>query len=147
MNYGLNSQAMIFIALDTIYFLLCKFIEVNLHELCFYSVAYSFATGPDHWRSKQSSKESTYKDFHTMFGSSDKKSTRLDGFLANTSDRKSNKKNVKEVSEEIGHSLGSAASFLSASGSKRKPNKGKQKSKKNARIDEHDGGSKRKKKF
>ncbi|KAF7843691.1 pumilio-like protein 23 [Senna tora] len=121
-----------------------------------------FASRPDHWRSKQESKESTYKDFYAMFGSSDNKSTKMDGFLANTSgdykstkmdgflantsNRKSNKKNVNEMSKEIGQSLASAASFLSMSGSKRKSKKEKHKSKKNAQIDGDDGSSNWKKK-
>lgn len=105
-----------------------------------------FAARPDHWRSKQASKESTYKDFYATFGSSDKKPTKMDGFLSTTSDHKSNPKNVMEVSKEIGQSLASAASFLSKPVSTRKSKKGKQKSKKDAPIGGDDGTSKRKKK-
>ncbi|XP_028787753.1 pumilio homolog 23-like, partial [Neltuma alba] len=61
-----------------------------------------FAARPDHWRSKQTSKESTYKDFYATFASDDNKSTKMSGFLADTSNKNSKPKTVKEVSKEIG---------------------------------------------
>nr|KYP72025.1 Pumilio domain-containing protein C14orf21 isogeny [Cajanus cajan] len=82
-----------------------------------------FAASPDHWRSKQASKESTYKDFYTTFGSGDKKLTKNDAFLADTSNNKSNKKIVKEMRKEIDQSLGSAAPFLSIQNFKSNPKK------------------------
>ncbi|RDX69494.1 Pumilio-like 23, partial [Mucuna pruriens] len=105
-----------------------------------------FAASPDHWRSKQASKESTYKDFYTMFGSSDTKLTKNDAFLADTWNNKSNKKSVKEMRNEIDQSLGSAAPFLSIQNLKRKPKKAKHDSKKNALISGDDDNSNRKKK-
>lgn len=88
-----------------------------------------FAANPDHWRSKQVSKESTYNDFYTMFGSNDTKLTKNDSFLSDTLNNKSNPKAVKEMRKEIDQSLGSGASFLSF---QKNPKKEKHKSKKNA---------------
>ncbi|KAK4269006.1 hypothetical protein QN277_022216 [Acacia crassicarpa] len=105
-----------------------------------------FATRPDHWRSKQESKESAYKDFYATFASDDNKSTKMRGFLANESSKNSKPKTVKEVSKEIGQSLASATSFLSLSGSKKKSKKERQNSKKNAQFGRDDGSSNRKKK-
>lgn len=106
----------------------------------------SFAASPDHWRSKQASKASAYKDFYSTFGSSDTKSTKNDGFLAGTSNNKSNPKTVKEVRKEINQSLGTAAPFLSMQGFKRNPKKAKQKSKNNAQIGD-DNNCRREKKI
>ncbi|KHN16384.1 Pumilio like 23 [Glycine soja] len=105
-----------------------------------------YAANPDHWRSKQASKESTYKDFYTMFGSSDTKLTENDAFLADTSNNKSNKKTVKEMRKEIDQSLGSGAPFLSTQNFKKNPKKEKHKSKKNAQVSGDDVNSNRKKK-
>ncbi|XP_061356811.1 pumilio homolog 23 [Gastrolobium bilobum] len=105
-----------------------------------------FAANPHHWRSKQTSKESTYKDFYATFGSSDAKSTKNDDFLADTSSNISNPKAVKEVRKEIDQSLGSGAPFLSMHGSKRNAKKAKQKNKKNVQIGGDDDNSSRKKK-
>ncbi|KAI9119754.1 hypothetical protein K1719_009143 [Acacia pycnantha] len=63
-----------------------------------------FAARPDHWRSKQESKESAYKDFYATFASDDNKSTKMSGFLANESNKNSKPKSVKEVSKEIDQS-------------------------------------------
>jgi nucleolar protein 9 len=104
-----------------------------------------FAASPDHWRSKQASKESTYKEFYATFGSSDTKTTKNDGFLADTSNNKSNPNNVKEMRKEIDQSLGSS-SFLSTDGFNRNPKKAKQKNKKNAEIGGNEDDSGRKKK-
>ncbi|CAJ1976064.1 unnamed protein product [Sphenostylis stenocarpa] len=101
-----------------------------------------FAASPDHWRSKQASKESTYKDFYTMFGSNDTKLAKNDSFLADTSNTKSNPKNVKEMRKEIDQSLGSGAPFLSYQKNSKKE---KHKSKKNAYIRREDDDSNRKK--
>ncbi|KAK7397498.1 hypothetical protein VNO78_18673 [Psophocarpus tetragonolobus] len=105
-----------------------------------------FAASPDHWRSKQASKESTYKDFYTMFGSSETKMTKNDPFLADTSSSKSNKKTVKEMRKEIGLSLGSGTPFLSSQNFKKTPKKERHKCKKNAQISGDDDNSSRKKK-
>ncbi|KAK2365337.1 pumilio [Trifolium repens] len=102
-----------------------------------------FAASPDHWRSKQASKESTYKEFYATFGSSDTKTTKNDGFLADTSNNKSNPNNVKEMRKEIDQSLGSS-SFLSTDGFNRNPKKAKQKNKKNAEIGGNEDDSTRK---
>lgn len=104
-----------------------------------------FAASPDHWRSKQASKESTYKEFYATFGSSDTRSTKNDGFLADTSNNKSNSNNVKEMRKEIDQSLGSS-SFLSTDGFNRNPKKAKQKNKKNTEIGGNEDDSSRKKK-
>lgn len=101
-----------------------------------------FAASPDHWRSKQASKESTYKEFYATFGSSDTRSTKNDGFLADTSNNKSSSNNVKEMRKEIDQSLGSS-SFLSTDGFNRNPKKAKQK---NTEIGENEDDSSRKKK-
>lgn len=93
-----------------------------------------FVASPDHWRSKQASKESAYRDFYNTFGSSDTKLTKNDAFLADTSNKKSNKKTVKEMRKEIDQSLGSAAPFLSVQNFRRNSKKAKQKNKKNAQI-------------
>lgn len=105
-----------------------------------------FAASPDHWRSKQASKESTYRDFCATFSSSDTKSTKNDGFLSNTSNNKSNPKTVKEVRKEIDQSIASPAPFLSMHGLKKNPKKGKQKHKKNTQIGAEDDNSSRKNK-
>ncbi|KAL5061386.1 hypothetical protein RYX36_032990 [Vicia faba] len=102
-----------------------------------------FAASPDHWRSKQVSKESTYKDFYATFGSGDTRSSKNDGFLADTSNNKSNPNNVKEMRKEIDQSLGS--SFLSTDSLNRNPKKAK-KNKKNAEIGRNEDDSSRKKK-
>ncbi|XP_045794818.1 pumilio homolog 23 isoform X2 [Trifolium pratense] len=104
-----------------------------------------YAASPDHWRSKQASKESTYKEFYATFGSNDTRSMKNDGFLADTSNNKSNPNNVKEMRKEIDQSLGSS-SFLSMDGFNRNPKKAKQKNKKNAEIGVNEDDSSRKKK-
>ncbi|KAK7285692.1 hypothetical protein RJT34_20470 [Clitoria ternatea] len=104
-----------------------------------------FAANPDHWRSKQASKESTYKDFHAIFGSSDSKSTKNDAFLTDTLNNKSNLKTIKDVRKEIDQSLGSAAPFLSMQSFKRNPKKASEKSKKNAQKGGDDDNFSRKK--
>lgn len=123
---------------------------ISLLKLIFmiYTLLYyhRFAASPDHWRSKQASQESTYKDFYTMFGSSDTKLTKNYAFLADTSNNKSNKKTVKEMSKEIDQSLGSGAPFLSTQNFKKNPKKEKHKSKKNAQTSGDDDNSNRKKK-
>ncbi|XP_058753407.1 pumilio homolog 23 [Vicia villosa] len=103
-----------------------------------------FAASPDHWRSKQVSKESTYKDFYATFGSGNTRSAKNDGFLADTSNNKSNPNNVKEMRKEIDQSLGSS-SFLSTDSLNRNPKKAK-KNKKDAEIDGNEDDSSRKKK-
>lgn len=100
-----------------------------------------FAASPDHWRSKQVSKESTYKDFYATFGSGDTRSAKNDGFLADASNNKSNPNNVKEMRKEIDQSLGSS-SFLSTDSL----NKKAKKNKKNAEIGGNEDDSSRKKK-
>ncbi|CAJ2631224.1 unnamed protein product [Trifolium pratense] len=104
-----------------------------------------YAASPDHWRSKQASKESTYKEFYATFGSNDTRSMKNDGFLADTSNNKSNPNNVKEMRKEIDQSLGSS-SFLSMDGFNRNPKKAKQKNKKNAEIGVNEDDFSRKKK-
>ncbi|KAL2345982.1 hypothetical protein Fmac_007267 [Flemingia macrophylla] len=105
-----------------------------------------YAASPDHWRSKQASKESTFKDFYATFGSGDKKSTKNDAFLADASNTKSNQKTVKEMRKEIDQSLGSAAPFLSTQNFKSHPKKAKQKIRKNAQINGDDDNTNRTKK-
>ncbi|XP_047158395.1 pumilio homolog 23 [Vigna umbellata] len=102
-----------------------------------------FAANPDHWRSKQASKESTYKDFCSMFGSNDTKLMKNDSFLRDTSNNKSNPNTVKEMRKEIDQSLGSGAPFLSFQN--KNPKKEKHKSKRNAYISGDDDESNRKK--
>ncbi|XP_019440483.1 PREDICTED: pumilio homolog 23 [Lupinus angustifolius] len=105
-----------------------------------------YAASPDHWRSKQASKESTYKDFYATFGSSNTKSTKNDGFLADNSNTKSNPKNVKEMRKEIDQSLTSAAPFLSMHGMNKNPKDAKKKHKRNAQDGAEDDNSSKKKK-
>ncbi|XP_027349858.1 pumilio homolog 23 [Abrus precatorius] len=105
-----------------------------------------FAASADHWRSKQASKESTYKDFYATFGSTGTKSKKNDAFLADTLNSKSNQKTVKEMRKEIDQSLGSRAPFLSTQSFKGNPKRTKQKSKRNTQIGGDDDNSNRKKK-
>ncbi|KAK8641930.1 hypothetical protein V6N13_011298 [Hibiscus sabdariffa] len=44
-----------------------------------------YSTKPDQWRSKQASKESTYKEFYAAFGSTDYKSTKGNKFCSDAS--------------------------------------------------------------
>ncbi|KAI4355356.1 hypothetical protein L6164_004137 [Bauhinia variegata] len=105
-----------------------------------------FVARPDHWRSKQASKESTYKEFHAMFGSGGTKSAKKGGFLADTSKHKSHPSNLKEVRKEIHKSLSSSVPFLSMSGRKRKSEKAKPKSNKDTQMGGDDKNSNREKK-
>ncbi|XP_050285105.1 pumilio homolog 23 isoform X2 [Quercus robur] len=105
-----------------------------------------FASRPDQWRSKQTSKQSTYKEFYTTFGSSEAKSSKHDGFLVDTPKNSSHPKDLKEMRKEIDHHLSSGVPFLSMSGSKRKPKKTDQRSGKYPKNSVDDDITKAKKK-
>ena len=105
-----------------------------------------FAARPDHWRSKQATKESTYKEFYATFGSGDTKSTKNNGFLANSTKDKSRPKGLKDMRKEIDQSLNPATPFLSTSGYKKNPKKYRQETRKNTQFgrDEHNPNRKSK---
>lgn len=105
-----------------------------------------FSSRPDQWRSKQTSKQSTYKEFYTTFGSSEAKSSKNDGFLVDTPKNSSHPKDLKEMRKEIDHHLSSSVPFLSMSGSKRKPKKADQRSGKYPKNSVDDDITKAKKK-
>ncbi|KAF9685366.1 hypothetical protein SADUNF_Sadunf03G0047100 [Salix dunnii] len=67
-----------------------------------------YANRPDQWRSRQASKQSTYKEFHAAFGSGEAKSSKSDSFLADTSKSTSLTKGIKDVRKEIDHHLASS---------------------------------------
>ncbi|XP_059639993.1 pumilio homolog 23 [Cornus florida] len=84
-----------------------------------------FAKQPDQWKLRQSSKQSTYKEFYATFGSKETKSSRNDVFLAE-SHQTSKPEKLKEMRKEIDACLSSAVAlspasqFLSPEGSGRK---------------------------
>ncbi|KAF5732078.1 pumilio 23 [Tripterygium wilfordii] len=82
-----------------------------------------FAYHPDQWRSKQASKQSAYKEFYDMFGSSKTKSSENDTFLVSVSKQTAQPKDIKNMRKEIDDHLASAAPFLSMSGHKRRREK------------------------
>ncbi|KAJ6327347.1 hypothetical protein OIU78_014263 [Salix suchowensis] len=55
-----------------------------------------YANRPDQWRSRQASKQSTYKEFYAAFGSGEAKSSKSDSFLADTSKSTSLTKGIKD---------------------------------------------------
>ncbi|KAK0598080.1 hypothetical protein LWI29_031490 [Acer saccharum] len=105
-----------------------------------------FSARPDQWKLRQSSKQSTYKEFYAAFGSSETNSTKKDTFLADSSKPASNSNNIKTMREEIDHCLGSAAPSMSLSGSKRRSEKEEQRSEKYNKQEMGDDVSKGKKK-
>ncbi|KAK0598056.1 hypothetical protein LWI29_031154 [Acer saccharum] len=105
-----------------------------------------FSARPDQWKLRQSSKQSTYKEFYAAFGSSETNSSKKDTFLADSSKPASNSNNIKTMREEIDHCLGSAAPSMSLSGSKRRSEKEEQRSEKYTKQEMGDDVSKGKKK-
>ncbi|KAL0354415.1 UNVERIFIED_CONTAM: Pumilio23 [Sesamum radiatum] len=83
----------------------------------------SFAKRPDHWRSRQTSKESAYKEFYAAFGPVDTKSSRSENFLSDTHNKSMEK--LKDMRKEIdarlssGYSSKSGTPFLAHQGSAR----------------------------
>lgn len=77
-----------------------------------------FAKRPDQWRSRQTSKQSAYKEFYAAFGAKDSKSSRGEDFLADTK-QKSQQEKLKGMRKEIDTRLSTvftsnpAAPFLS----------------------------------
>ncbi|KAK2652146.1 hypothetical protein Ddye_012002 [Dipteronia dyeriana] len=105
-----------------------------------------FSARPDQWKLRQSSKQTTYKEFYAAFGSSETNSSKKDTFLADPSKPASNSNNIKTMREEIDHCLGSAAPSMSLSGSKRRSEKEEQRSEKYTKQEMGDDVSKGKKK-
>ncbi|KAL5755452.1 hypothetical protein ACOSQ2_020198 [Xanthoceras sorbifolium] len=102
-----------------------------------------FAARPDQWKLRQSSKQSTYKEFYATFGSSETNSSKKDTFVADSSKHASNSKDIKTMRKEIDHSLGFATpSMMSLSGSKRHPEKEDQRSEKYTKHETGDDVSK-----
>lgn len=119
-----------------------------------------FAARPDQWKLKQSSKQSTYKEFYATFGSSETKSFNKGTFVADPTKHTSHSLDIKNMRKEIDHSLDSAVPSLGKAGMKRHPEKeeqqtgkyakhamaddisrGKNKKKKNLVASEHTGAS------
>ncbi|KAJ6415767.1 hypothetical protein OIU84_004544 [Salix udensis] len=71
-----------------------------------------YANRPDQWRSRQASKQSTYKEFYAAFGSGEAKSSKSDSFLADTSKSTSLTKGIKDVRKEIDHHLASSEKYV-----------------------------------
>ncbi|ONI15217.1 hypothetical protein PRUPE_3G030900 [Prunus persica] len=92
-----------------------------------------FAARPDQWRSRQESKQSTFNEFYSTFGSSETKPSKNSSFLSDDSKKTSQPNKIKQMREEIAHLQTSPAPFLSTTGFKRKPNKPEKSSKKFAR--------------
>ncbi|KAK4427451.1 Pumilio23 [Sesamum alatum] len=65
----------------------------------------SFSKRPDHWRSRQTSKESAYKEFYAAFGPMDTKSSRSENFLSDTHHKSMEK--LKGMRKEIDARLSS----------------------------------------
>ncbi|BBG98730.1 pumilio 23, partial [Prunus dulcis] len=82
-----------------------------------------FAARPDQWRSRQESKQSTFNEFYSTFGSSETKPSKNSSFLSDDSKKTSQPNKIKQMREEIAHLQTSPAPFLSTTGFKRKPNK------------------------
>lgn len=70
-----------------------------------------YANRPDQWRSRQASKQSTYKEFYAAFGSGEAKLSKSDSFLADTSKSTSLAIGVKNVRKEIDHHLASSEKY------------------------------------
>ncbi|KAL9387607.1 hypothetical protein Peur_020731 [Populus x canadensis] len=70
-----------------------------------------YANWPDQWRSRQASKQSTYKEFYAAFGSGEAKLSKSDSFLADTSKSTSHAIGVKNVRKEIDHHLASSEKY------------------------------------
>ncbi|KZV41158.1 pumilio23 [Dorcoceras hygrometricum] len=75
-----------------------------------------FARHPEQWRSSQTSKVSTYKDFQAAFGSKETQSSRSSNFLADTS-HKSQPETIKGMRNEIDSFFSSGSPFLAHQGS------------------------------
>ncbi|KAI3455681.1 hypothetical protein Pfo_012344 [Paulownia fortunei] len=81
-----------------------------------------FAERPDQWRSRQTSKQSAYKDFYAAFGPKDTKSSRSENFLADTRSKPQAEK-LKGMRKDIdtrlssGFSPNSGSPFLAHQGS------------------------------
>lgn len=80
---------------------------VDLYVLSLFLFVGRFAARPDQWKIKQSSKESTYKEFYATFGSKETESSKTDSFVADASHHSSNPKSVKAMRKEIDQCLGS----------------------------------------
>ena len=70
-----------------------------------------YANRPDQWRSRQASKQSTYKEFYAAFGSGEAMSSKSDSFLSDTSKSTSLAIGVKNVRKEIDHHLASSEKY------------------------------------
>ncbi|CAL9009590.1 unnamed protein product [Prunus brigantina] len=104
-----------------------------------------FAARPDQWRSRQESKQSTFNEFCSTFGSSETKPSKNSSFLSDDSKKTSQPNKIKQMREEIAHLQTSPAPFLSTTGFKRKPSKPEKSSKKFARNSADDDVTKVKK--
>lgn len=98
---------------------------VALNFFFLFSYYNRFAARPDQWKLKQSSKQSTYKEFYATFGSRETKSFRKDASVADTSKHTSHPFDIKNMRKEIDHSLDSAVPSLGLAGMKRHPEKEK----------------------
>ncbi|KAJ0075862.1 hypothetical protein Patl1_33864 [Pistacia atlantica] len=108
-----------------------------------------FAARPDQWKLKQSSKQSTYKEFYATFGSSETKSFKKGAFVADPSKHTSHSLDIKNMRKEIDHSLDSAVPSLAKAGMKRHPEKEEQQTGKHAKhamADDISRGKNKKKK-
>ncbi|XP_010540106.1 PREDICTED: pumilio homolog 23 isoform X2 [Tarenaya hassleriana] len=68
-----------------------------------------YAARPDQWRSRQESKQSAYKEFCSVFGSSKSNSSK-NTFLSDASKDASQADGLKDMRDEIGHRLGFGSS-------------------------------------
>ncbi|GAV87319.1 hypothetical protein CFOL_v3_30745 [Cephalotus follicularis] len=71
-----------------------------------------FATQPDQWRSKQTSKQSAYKDFYSAFGSGEAESFKKDTFLTENSKHASPPNELKNKRKEIDDCHSAAAQCI-----------------------------------
>ncbi|XP_062087956.1 pumilio homolog 23 isoform X2 [Humulus lupulus] len=93
-----------------------------------------FTARPDQWRSRQTSKQATYDEFHSTFGSGDINSSKSGNFLTHTYKNATQPEGIKKMRAEIDNTLTSPAPFLSNSGSKGKSNKPEKRRNKYART-------------
>lgn len=72
---------------------------------------HGFTARPDQWRSKQASKESTYKKFYATFGSTESKMSKIDDFLSGSSNLSTAPQSLKKVKKEIDDNLSANQKF------------------------------------
>lgn len=70
-----------------------------------------FTARPDQWRSKQASKESTYKKFYATFGSTESKMSKIDDFLSGSSNLSTAPQSLKKVKKVIDDNLSANQKF------------------------------------